>query len=245
MLSALFNTYSVPLRGLPGRHRGALQLRRDGRGVREACSGRRRWRFSRRQARSRGLPISSASLPSTSAPCRTGQLQARSRRHRYGANRRANRGRQLADPGGATANRDHRKADRTEQGGERLLPQQVHQPGTLRMDDQPSFRPALSDLQAYAGHGARRRTLVPVRARPATGAQSFIQGQSWDSQRQGLLSGYTLGLALQRMQSAFIATDARRFEITKSISLLQLDPMAFLKLKSEGACEFDLRRSAL
>jgi hypothetical protein len=71
-------------------------------------------------------------------------------------------------------------------------------------------------------------------------AQSFIQPQSWDSQRQGLLSGYTLGLALQRMQAAFIATDARRFEITKSISLLQLDPMAFLKLKTEGGCEFDL-----
>ena len=69
---------------------------------------------------------------------------------------------------------------------------------------------------------------------------SPIQGQPWDSQRKGLLAGYTLGLALDRMQAAFIATDARRFEITKSISLLQLDPMAFLKLKTESACEFDL-----
>jgi hypothetical protein len=69
---------------------------------------------------------------------------------------------------------------------------------------------------------------------------SFIQGQPWDSQRKGLLAGYTLGLALDRMQSAFVASDARRFEITKSISLLHLDPMAFLKLKAEAACEFDL-----
>jgi len=76
--------------------------------------------------------------------------------------------------------------------------------------------------------------------RGKNGAQSFIQAQAWDSQRKGLLSGYTLGLALQRMEAAFIATDARRFEITKSISLLQLDPMAFLKLRAEGACEFDL-----
>jgi hypothetical protein len=69
---------------------------------------------------------------------------------------------------------------------------------------------------------------------------SFIQGQQWDSQRKGLLAGYTLGLALDRMEAAFIDTDARRFEITKTISLLQIDPMAFLKLKAESVCEFDL-----
>lgn len=69
---------------------------------------------------------------------------------------------------------------------------------------------------------------------------TYIQGQAWDSQRKGLLSGYTLGVALNRMESAFIATDARRFEITKSISLLQMDAMAFIKLKTQNACEFDL-----
>jgi hypothetical protein len=69
---------------------------------------------------------------------------------------------------------------------------------------------------------------------------SFIQGQPWDSQRNGLLAGYTLGLALDRMQAAYTATDARRFEITKAISLLELDAMAFLKLKADGVCEFDL-----
>jgi hypothetical protein len=68
----------------------------------------------------------------------------------------------------------------------------------------------------------------------------FIQGQQWDSQRKGLLAGYTLGLALDRMEAAFIATDARRFEITKTIALVALDPLAFLKLKAEGVCEFDL-----
>lgn len=69
---------------------------------------------------------------------------------------------------------------------------------------------------------------------------AFIQGQSWDSQRKGLLAGYTLGLALNRMESAFVATDTRRFEITKAISLLQIDPLAFIKLKTDGVCEFDL-----
>ena len=69
---------------------------------------------------------------------------------------------------------------------------------------------------------------------------SFIQGQGWDSQRKGLLSGYTLGLALDRLDAAFTTSDARRFQITKSISLIEIDPMAFLKLKAEQACEFDL-----
>jgi hypothetical protein len=68
---------------------------------------------------------------------------------------------------------------------------------------------------------------------------SFIRGQQWDSQRKGLLAGTMLSLDLDRMEAAFIATDARRFEITKRISLIELDPLAFLKLKTEGACEFD------
>ena len=69
---------------------------------------------------------------------------------------------------------------------------------------------------------------------------TYIQSDAWDSQRKGLLSGYTLGLALSRMESAFIATDAGRLQITKSISLIQMDPMAFIKLKTQNACEFDL-----
>jgi hypothetical protein len=69
---------------------------------------------------------------------------------------------------------------------------------------------------------------------------SFIQGQHWDGQRKGLLTGASLGLDLDRMEAAFIARDARRFEISKTVSLLELDPMAFLKLKAEGACEFEL-----
>ncbi len=69
---------------------------------------------------------------------------------------------------------------------------------------------------------------------------SFIHAQTWDSQRKGLLAGYSLGLALDRMDSAFTASDARRFEITKAIQLIEIDPMAFLQLKAQGVCEFDL-----
>ena len=66
----------------------------------------------------------------------------------------------------------------------------------------------------------------------------FINSMYWDSQRKGLLAGDSLGLDLDRMEKAFIETDSRRFEISKSVSLLELDPMAFLQLKSKGVCEF-------
>jgi hypothetical protein len=69
---------------------------------------------------------------------------------------------------------------------------------------------------------------------------NFIQPTYWDSQHKGLLVGQSLAYDLDRMEKAFIETDARRFEITKPVSLLELDPIAFLQLKSRGRCEFSL-----
>jgi hypothetical protein len=45
---------------------------------------------------------------------------------------------------------------------------------------------------------------------------------------------------LQRMANAYLTTDARGLEITKRISLAELDPVALLHLKSTGTCEFAL-----
>jgi hypothetical protein len=67
---------------------------------------------------------------------------------------------------------------------------------------------------------------------------NFIGGTYWDSQRKGLLSGESLGLDLDKMEKAYIEQDVRGFEITKSVSLLELDPLAFLQLKTKGVCEF-------
>jgi|GEM_PF-2546508 len=69
---------------------------------------------------------------------------------------------------------------------------------------------------------------------------NFISGMYWNSQRKGLLAGDSLGLDLDRMEQAFIQGDRRRFEISKPISLLALDPLAFLTLKATGKCEFEL-----
>ncbi|KZS38367.1 hypothetical protein AWE51_17580 [Aquimarina aggregata] len=68
----------------------------------------------------------------------------------------------------------------------------------------------------------------------------FIGGTYWDSQKKGLLSGETLGVDLTKMEKAYIEQDSRGMEITKNISMLELDPLAFIQLKMKGVCEFRL-----
>ena len=69
---------------------------------------------------------------------------------------------------------------------------------------------------------------------------SFIRPQYWESRRNGLLAGDTLGLDLERMAKSYLDADARGLEIVKRISLADLDPVALLRLKSTGTCEFTL-----
>ncbi|NJR38057.1 MAG: hypothetical protein HC781_03390 [Leptolyngbyaceae cyanobacterium CSU_1_4] len=72
------------------------------------------------------------------------------------------------------------------------------------------------------------------------GKVNYITGMHWDSQRKGLMSGVSLDLDLDRMEKAYAETDSRRLEITKNISLLELDPLALLALKTQGVCTFRL-----
>ena len=68
----------------------------------------------------------------------------------------------------------------------------------------------------------------------------FVQFGYWDSLRKGLLAGDTLSLDLKRLEIAYLERNQRELEITRHISLLQLDPMALLELKETGACEIQL-----
>lgn len=69
---------------------------------------------------------------------------------------------------------------------------------------------------------------------------TILQPVYWDSRRKGLLAGETLAVDLDRLGKAYADGDARGLEIVKRVSLLQLDPLAMLKLRSEGRCEFAL-----
>lgn len=60
----------------------------------------------------------------------------------------------------------------------------------------------------------------------------FIQFDYWDSLHKGLLSGEALTLSLQQMEQSYTLKNTRTFEIEKTISLLQLDPLQFVAFKT-------------
>jgi hypothetical protein len=72
--------------------------------------------------------------------------------------------------------------------------------------------------------------------RPELDQASFIKFNYWDSGRQGLLSGDALYLDVKRMEMAYHDNNKREIELTRHVSLNQLDPLALLSLKITGSC---------
>ncbi|HWJ22955.1 MAG TPA: neuraminidase-like domain-containing protein, partial [Gemmatimonadaceae bacterium] len=68
----------------------------------------------------------------------------------------------------------------------------------------------------------------------------YITFGYWDSLKRGLLSGEKLQQDLRRLESAYLEQNRREFELTKHVSLLQLDPLALVRLRETGRCFFDL-----
>jgi hypothetical protein len=69
---------------------------------------------------------------------------------------------------------------------------------------------------------------------------ALIRPTYWESRRSGLLAAETLSMDLERLGRAWFDGDARGLEITKRVSLRELDPVAFLRLRSTRRCEFAL-----
>ncbi|SDZ23711.1 virulence plasmid A protein [Amycolatopsis xylanica] len=65
---------------------------------------------------------------------------------------------------------------------------------------------------------------------------NFVKFGYWDSLHKGLLAGERLAADLNRMDAAFLEANAREFELSKRISLAQLDTKALLSLKETGKC---------
>jgi hypothetical protein len=92
-----------------------------------------------------------------------------------------------------------------------------------------------------------RKAEVTMKAelmRPELDGQDFIQFGYWDGGRKGLLAGEKLYLDLRRLEMAYHDHNRREYELTKHVSLLQLDPIALLSLKVNGSCEFTIPESA-
>jgi hypothetical protein len=76
--------------------------------------------------------------------------------------------------------------------------------------------------------------------RPQLSNQSFIQPGYWNASRDGLLAGENLYHALKQIESVYIADRGYDYEITKNVSLRQIDPLKLMLLRETGVAEFSL-----
>lgn len=76
--------------------------------------------------------------------------------------------------------------------------------------------------------------------RPEVESNDYVKFNYWDGGRRGLLSGEALYLDVKRMEMAYHEHNRREYELTKHVSLRQLNPLALLALKATGACEVTL-----
>jgi hypothetical protein len=58
--------------------------------------------------------------------------------------------------------------------------------------------------------------------------------------KEGLLAGEKLYLDIKRMEMAYHELNQREYELTKHVSLLQVDPLALLQLRATGRCTVTL-----
>lgn len=69
---------------------------------------------------------------------------------------------------------------------------------------------------------------------------TFISYGYWDSMKKGLQSADHLIHDIKRMETSYLDKNKREYEITKHISLSMLDPLALVKLRATGVCDFEV-----
>ena len=90
----------------------------------------------------------------------------------------------------------------------------------------------------FACDTARRaeQTMKRELMRPELDDTQFIHFNYWDAGHQGLLSGEALHFDLKRLEMAYHDNNKRELEMTRHVSLRQLDPMALIQFRVTGAC---------
>jgi hypothetical protein len=69
---------------------------------------------------------------------------------------------------------------------------------------------------------------------------TFISYGYWDSMKKGLQAADNLLHDIKRMETSFLDKNKREYEITKHVSLALLDPLALVKLRATGVCDFEV-----
>ncbi len=89
---------------------------------------------------------------------------------------------------------------------------------------------------------ARRaeQTMKRELMRPELDGKTLVKFNYWDGGRKGLLSGEALYLDVKRMEMAYHEHNLREYELTKHVSLLQVDPLSLIQLRATGRCTVSL-----
>ena len=106
------------------------------------------------------------------------------------------------------------------------------------MDDQPDLDRLLQSYQL--AYDIAQRAERCFRYELGLSDSSYVQFGYWDSLKKGLLSGEKLYYDLKRLEAAYYEQNRREYELAKHISLVQLDPVALLKLRQNGECFVDI-----
>jgi hypothetical protein len=90
----------------------------------------------------------------------------------------------------------------------------------------------------FACDTARRaeQTMKRELMRPELDDTQFIQFNYWDGGHQGLLSGEALHFDLKRLEMAYHDNNKRELEMTRHVSLRQLNPMELIQFRVTGTC---------
>lgn len=95
--------------------------------------------------------------------------------------------------------------------------------------------------QAYSlAYDLAKRAEKVFRFERGLGTADFIQHGYWDAAYNGLYSGERLYVALKQLEAAYQEKRGHDFELSKSISLRQINPLALIQLKETGTGEFAL-----
>ncbi|WP_264707930.1 Tc toxin subunit A-related protein [Wolbachia endosymbiont (group B) of Agriphila straminella] len=68
----------------------------------------------------------------------------------------------------------------------------------------------------------------------------FVTNSSWNSLKEGLLAGNILKFTLEQMATKYHNENGRTFEVSKVVSLGQMNPIALHGLRTKGRCKFEL-----
>jgi len=96
-------------------------------------------------------------------------------------------------------------------------------------------------FQAYQlAYNRARRAEAAYRFERGIQTSSYIRFGAWDNLHRGLLAGEALRVQLRQLEQAYADQNERDLEITRHVSLQQLAPLALVRLKEMGTCEFEL-----